>query len=187
MLFSPPHPPTKCCWGARSDKKLPCYWEQVENGKIWNLGKRSTCGKVRDPGYSNPPPPFSNCLVCACLCNLGGDLAQPRRPGHGIQRLTPRRPPWVSHDGTGRAPPGGGGKQVSPGSPCGPALPRLVCPPPQCSHPRHRASLHRYVMGGGRIRESPARSGVTTQWPSVRGLMSRGATGPALRCNAGQL
>ena len=56
--------------------------------------------------------------------NLGGDLAQPRRPGHGILRPTPRRPPWVSHDGTGRAPPGGGGMQVSPGSPCGPALSR---------------------------------------------------------------
>ena len=62
--------------------------------------------------------------------NLGGDLAQPRRPGHGIQRLTPRRPPWVSHDGTRRAPPGGGGKQVSPGSPCGPAHSRACVSPP---------------------------------------------------------
>ena len=26
--------------------------------------------------------------------NLGGDPAQPRRLGHGIARLTPRRPPW---------------------------------------------------------------------------------------------
>ena len=62
--------------------------------------------------------------------NLGGDLAQLRRPGHGIQRPTPRRPPWVSHDGTGRAPPGGGGMQVNPGSPCGPALSRACVSPP---------------------------------------------------------
>ena len=62
--------------------------------------------------------------------NLGGDLVQPRRPGHGIPRPTPRRPPWDSHDGTGRAPPGGGGMQESPGSPCGPALSRAHLFPP---------------------------------------------------------
>ena len=62
--------------------------------------------------------------------NLGGDQVQPRRPGHGIPRPTPRRPPWDSHDGTGRAPPGGGGMQESPGSPCGPALSRAHVFPP---------------------------------------------------------
>ena len=41
--------------------------------------------------------------------NLGGDPVQPRRLGRGITRPIPRRPPWGSHDGTGRAPPGGGG------------------------------------------------------------------------------
>ena len=34
--------------------------------------------------------------------NLGGDPAQPRRLGHGIARLTPRRPPWGATMAHGR-------------------------------------------------------------------------------------
>ena len=81
--------------------------------------------------------------------NLGGDLAQPRRPDPRIARPTPRRPPWDSPDGTGRAPPGGGGMREYPGSPVTQPSPGLVCIPlPQ---PMAHCILHMYIMGGDRI------------------------------------
>ena len=42
------------------------------------------------------------------------------------------------------------------------------------------------VLSDARPGQGHNRAWGLTQWPSARGLMSRGATGPALRCNAGQ-
>ena len=67
--------------------------------------------------------------------NLGDSLAAAwQRLGHEVTCPTPCRAPWGSHDGTGRAPPGGGGLQGSFGFPCSPAHPGLVlCPLFRCS------------------------------------------------------
>ena len=117
--------------------------------------------------------------------NLGGDLVQPRRPGHGIARPTPRRPPWESHDGTGRAPPGGGGRQVSPGSPCDPALSRARVRSPTPTHcTLCSAQVHRGVgissyptgpeLGGGGIKGRQRRGGGKGQRLPLRCSLRRG-------------
>ena len=69
--------------------------------------------------------------------------------------------------------------------PCDPAPPGLVCAPlPQPTAP---CVLRSCIMGWGyRPIRRPSGPGAQPLWPSARGLMSRGATGPALRCNAGQ-
>ena len=117
--------------------------------------------------------------------NLGGDLVQPRRPGHGIARPTPRRPPWESHDGTGRAPTGGGGMQVSPGSPCDPALSRARVRSPTPTHcTLCSAQVHRGVgissyptgpeLGGGGIKGRQRRGGGKGQRLPLRCSLRRG-------------
>ena len=42
------------------------------------------------------------------------------------------------------------------------------------------------VLSDARPGQGHNRAWGLTQWPSARGLMSRGATRPAVRCNAGQ-
>ena len=90
--------------------------------------------------------------------NVGGDLAQPRRPGPGIAHSTPQRPPWDSPDGTGRAPPGGGGMQEYSGFPCNTALARARVRP-FFPNPWHLAFCKGTSWGGDLV-TSNARPGL---------------------------
>ena len=108
----------------------------------------------------------------------------------GGQGTGSRAPPLAGHCGKATMAQGGLHRGVAvcgsnPGPPVTQPSPGLVCAPlPQPTAP---CVLHRYIVGWGyRPIRRPSGPGAQPLWPSARGLMSRGATGPALRCNAGQ-